>query len=215
MKFTGFAVSLALAGMVSAAAIPGIPGASGAVAGLEGAAKGTLAGLASREIKRGEGDALAGATEGVASSLNGVTGIAGSAAGTVESTTSNAAYTGENLVSGAVPVHKHRDMSGVTGNTVPSLGSGALGSVAGTAGHAVPETSGATGGLVKRILPGAGNVAKASVENDLAMLSGNPSGLIGALGGLHSALASHEITSGQIAALPTALQEVVAYLYTA
>lgn len=43
----------------------------------------------------------------------------------------------------------------------------------------------------------------------------DPSGLIGALGGLHSALAAGDITGGQIAALPTALQQVVAYLYTA
>ena len=96
MKFTVLTFSLALAVIASSAVLPSIPGGSGAIGGIEGAAEGTLSSIGSHGVKRG-------ATDGVTGSLNGIVGIAGSAAGTVESTTSNAAYTGENLVSGAVP----------------------------------------------------------------------------------------------------------------
>ena len=96
MKFTGFAASLALAGMVSAAALPQVPGLNGAVKGMEGAAEGTLAALthgAKRQL-----DALYPVPKAVGSSLNGVTGTTGSAVGTAGSTVSGAAGTAENAV---------------------------------------------------------------------------------------------------------------------
>lgn len=104
MKFTGFAVSLAFAGIVSAAAIPGVPGVDGTVAGVEGAAAGTLAGLthgAKRQL--GLDGAISPVTESVGSTLNGVTGTAGSAVGTVESTLAGAAGTAEKTVADTVP----------------------------------------------------------------------------------------------------------------
>lgn len=52
MKFTHFTLSLALTSMVSAAAIPALPGADGVVGGLEGAADGVVAGVAGGHLKR-------------------------------------------------------------------------------------------------------------------------------------------------------------------
>lgn len=104
MKFTGFAVSLALAGVVSAAALPaGIPGTGGAVAGVEGAAKGTLAGLTGGHSVKRQVSALDPIAESVASTLNGGTGVVGGAVGTVESTVGGAAGTAEKTVAGIVP----------------------------------------------------------------------------------------------------------------
>lgn len=97
MKFTGFAVSFALVGAVSAAALPAVPGAA-AIDNLEG----TL-GKVTGAVKRDETDALTGAIYGTTESLNGVTGIAGSVAGTAESTTSGAVGTVEAEVAGIVP----------------------------------------------------------------------------------------------------------------
>jgi hypothetical protein len=52
MKFTQFTLSLALTSMVSAAAIPALPGADGVLGGLEGAADGVVAGVAGGHLKR-------------------------------------------------------------------------------------------------------------------------------------------------------------------
>lgn len=52
MKFTQLTLSLALTSMVSAAAIPTLPGADGVVGGLEGAADGVVAGVAGGHLKR-------------------------------------------------------------------------------------------------------------------------------------------------------------------
>ncbi|KAJ6004990.1 hypothetical protein N7540_012789 [Penicillium herquei] len=245
MKFTGVAVSIALAGLVSAAALPPIPG-SNAVGGLENTAG----------MKRGAGDAVSGLTYGVSSSLNGVTGIAGSVAGTGESTTAGAVGTVEKGVAGALPGAKRqlgpaegvvggatgategllaaaggavgvkRDgadaLSGAVYGTTSSLNgvTGIAGSVAGTAES---TTAGAVGTVekgvagvlpAKRQLGGVGNIVDASLVNDFSMLTGNPAGLIGALGGVQAALASNKITSGQIATIPAELQHVVAFIYT-
>ncbi|KAJ5547243.1 hypothetical protein N7494_004828 [Penicillium frequentans] len=190
MKFTGFAISFALAGSVSAADIPAVPGnaaidnlegtlgkvtevvkrdgtdaisAKRQLEGIEGAVGGVVgAGLAAG-VKR-DGGAVSGAAYGITSSPNGVTGVAGSVAGTAESTTSGAVGTVEAEVAGIVPA--------------------------------------------KRQLPGLGNVVSASLANDLGMLSGNPSGLIGAL-------SSGGILPSQVATFPAELQHVVTYLYTA
>lgn len=98
MKFTGFAVSFALAGAVSVAALPALPGGS-AVSGLEN----TVGSVGGGALKRGDTDAVSGATYGLTSSLNGVTGIAGSVAGTAESTTSGAVGTVEKGAAGILP----------------------------------------------------------------------------------------------------------------
>ncbi|GLI73094.1 hypothetical protein PoHVEF18_001304 [Penicillium ochrochloron] len=132
MKFTQFTLSLALTSIVSAAAIPALPGADGVVGGLEGAAEGVVAGVAGGHLKRQvfgvdtiEHDLdndLAGhikrqlevvrpVTEGVASSLNGGTGILGSAVGTAESTGQGAVGTVESTVAGAA--HVKRQLPGV------------------------------------------------------------------------------------------------------
>lgn len=124
MKFTGFAVSFALAGIVSSAALPTVPGLSGsegAIGGIEGAAEGITAGIggAKRQLAGVQntaaglvGGAVPGVkrqleviqpvTEGVASSLNGGTGVVGSAVGTVESTGGGIAGTAEKSVTGVL-----------------------------------------------------------------------------------------------------------------
>ncbi|KAJ5916397.1 hypothetical protein N7504_000412 [Penicillium tannophilum] len=193
-------------------------------------------------LKRDGGDAASGLVYGVTGATNGATGIVGSAAGTAESTSSGLVGTAESTVSGAVPA-KRQD-GGVVGSLEDTLGfkrdggdavsglvygvtettNGATGIVGSAAGTAESTSSGLVGtaestvaGAVpaKRQLPGAGNIVKASVQNDLAMLSGNPSGLIGALGGLQAALATGGILPSQISSLPAELQLVVGYLYTA
>lgn len=132
MKFTHFTLSLALTSMVSAAAIPALPGADGVVGGLEGAADGVVAGVAGGHLKRQTqildtiehdlGNNLAGhlkrqlevvqpVTESVASSLNGGTGIVGSAVGTAESTGQGAVGTVESTVAGSG--HLKRQLPGV------------------------------------------------------------------------------------------------------
>ncbi|KAJ5541438.1 hypothetical protein N7494_006514 [Penicillium frequentans] len=249
MKFTGFTFSVALAGIVSAAALPTIPGRT-AVGDIENSPEnnaannieGTLGAL-----KRDGGDAVSGLVYGVTGATNGATGIVGSAAGTAESTSSGLVGTAESTVSGAVPAK--RQLRPVEG-AVDSIADATIGSLKRDGGDAVSglvygvteSTNGATGivgsaagtaestssGLVgtaektvagavpaKRQLPGAGNIVKASVKNDLGMLSGNPSGLIGALGGLQAALATGGILPSQISSLPAELQLVVGYLYTA
>lgn len=103
MKFTGFAVSLALAGMASSAALPVLPnlsGPEGAIGGIEGAAGGIVAG-AVPGVKR-QLEVVQPVTESVASSLNGGTGVVGSAVGTVESTVGGAAGTAENSATGVL-----------------------------------------------------------------------------------------------------------------
>ncbi|KAJ5093388.1 hypothetical protein N7456_009249 [Penicillium angulare] len=225
-----------------------LDGAEGAVGGIEGAVDDTLGGF-----KRDGADALGGAVYGITSSLNGVTGIAGSVAGTAESTTSGAVGTVEKGVSGIVPAKRQLDgaegavdgiegaaegilagvkrddgdaLSGAVYGATSSLNgvTGIAGSVAGTAES---TTSGAVGtveqGLANALpakrqlggLGGLGTVVDASLTNDLSMLSGNPSGLIGALGGLQVALAKGDITHGQISNIPVEMQHVVAFLYTA
>ncbi|KAJ6011265.1 hypothetical protein N7451_002677 [Penicillium sp. IBT 35674x] len=193
-------------------------------------------------LKRDEGDAASGLVYGVTGATNGAVGIVGSAAGTAESTSSGLVGTAESTVSGAVPAK--RQVGGVVDEVENTLGfkrdgsdavsglvygvtestNGATGIVGSAAGTVESTSSGLVGtaestvaGAVpaKRQLPGAGNIVKASVQNDLAMLSGNPSGLIGALGGLQAALATGGILPSQISSLPAELQLVVGYLYTA
>lgn len=98
MKFTGFAVSFALTGAVSVAALPALPGGS-AINGLEH----TVESVGGSALKRGGTDAISGASYGLASNLNGVTGIAGSIAGTAGSTTAGAVGTVEKGVAGVLP----------------------------------------------------------------------------------------------------------------
>ncbi|KAJ5390261.1 uncharacterized protein N7496_001329 [Penicillium cataractarum] len=105
MKFTGFTLSLALTGMISAAAIPGLPGADGVVGGVKGAAEGIVTDVAAGHLKR-QLEAVRPVTEGVASSLNGGTGIVGSAVGTVESTGQGAVGTVESTVAGATHIKR-------------------------------------------------------------------------------------------------------------
>lgn len=98
MKFTALAASFALAGAVSAAALPAIADVGGALAGVEGAATGTLAGLTHAKRQLGLEQAAAPITESVGSSLNGATAIVGNAAGTVGSTVAGGAGTAEHVV---------------------------------------------------------------------------------------------------------------------
>ncbi|KAJ5239579.1 hypothetical protein N7468_004198 [Penicillium chermesinum] len=188
MKFTELAISLAFAGVVSSAAIQGLglPIVEGTVAGVDGAVDGTLSAAG---LKRDSGDALSGAVYGVTSSLNGVTGIAGSLAGTAESTTSGLVGTAESTVGGLIPAKRDE-----------------LGAITGTVEGTVDTTVGATTDAVEAVVPP--TVHGISVYR-------NPSGLIGALEGLHVALARGDITHGQLSGIPVELENVVAYLYTA
>lgn len=140
MKFTGFTLSLALTSMVSAAAIPALPGTDGVVGGLEGAAEGIVAGVAGGHLRR-QLEVVQPVTEGVASSLNGGTGIVGSAVGTVESTGQGAVGTAESTVSGTLGGVKRQlaAVQPVTEGVASSLngGTGIVGSAVGTAKSAV------------------------------------------------------------------------------
>lgn len=123
MKFTGIAISLAFAGVVSSAALPpvGLPnmsGPEGAIGKLEGQAGSIITGAVKRQtqgimdtvsdvtnslhgVKR-QLQYLQPITESVASSMNGGTGVVGSAVGTVETTVGGAAGTAENSVTGVL-----------------------------------------------------------------------------------------------------------------
>lgn len=162
MKFTGFAISLAFTGIASAAAIRGLPGVEGTVAGVEGAAAGTLAGLthgAKRQL--GLDGTITPITESGGSTLNGATGITGSAVGTVGSTVAGAAGTAEKIVAGAVPCmflllmssecFKLTVIAAVKRqlNALEPVAEGAgssLNGVTGTAGSAVGTVGSTTGG---------------------------------------------------------------------
>lgn len=100
MKFTGLAASFALAGAVSAAALPAIPGVGGALAGVESAAAGTLAGLTHHKRQLGLGGTVSPITDSVGSSLNGATAIVGNVAGSGDGTVGGLAGTAEHTVSG-------------------------------------------------------------------------------------------------------------------
>ncbi|KAJ5115407.1 hypothetical protein NUU61_001166 [Penicillium alfredii] len=147
MKFTGFAVSLALAGVVSAGVIPAASNIDGTVAGTEGAAVGAVAPVTDSTghivddathsvrglggaIKRDAGNEVGAATQALPGAVNGATGIAGSAVGTTESTVSGAAGTVEGTVAG-LGSHKRDDLGGAVsgaGNTVDSTVGSTVGS---------------------------------------------------------------------------------------
>ncbi|KAJ5944202.1 hypothetical protein N7516_004370 [Penicillium verrucosum] len=127
MKFTGFTVSLALAGLSYSAAIPVLGNAEDTVSGIEGAVGGvtgpaaniaapitSTAGGLNGAIKRDGTAALGETVETIPSLANGAVGIAGSAVGTVE-----------NTVSGVGPAGKRQlnnDLIGSTlGSAVPAI----------------------------------------------------------------------------------------------
>ncbi|KAJ5918413.1 hypothetical protein N7466_009069 [Penicillium verhagenii] len=97
-------------------------------------------------------------------------------------------------------------IAGSAAGTAETTSAGAVGTVESTVAGVVPA---------KRQLPGLGNVVDASVQNDLGMLTGNPSGLIGALAGLQTALSTGNILPSQISSLPVEFEYVVEFLYTA
>ncbi|KAJ5234978.1 uncharacterized protein N7469_004146 [Penicillium citrinum] len=245
MKFTGLAVSLALAGVVSSAALPTVPGIStseGALAGAQGAADGLTAGIAGKR----QLDAVQPITESAASSLNGVTGVTGSAVGTVESTVGGAAGTAENGVTGVLGASK-RQLEGVTGTvtgllngvggkrqldavqpvseSVASTLNGGTGIVGGAVGTAESTVGGVAGTAETAVSSGLGNVKRqfgnlpATFQQTgtdvLAGLSGNPSGIYGALNNLRTVVAAGEISPDQISNLPAAVQGVIAKLAVA
>ncbi|OOQ87867.1 hypothetical protein PEBR_14967 [Penicillium brasilianum] len=310
MKFTGFTFSFALAGMVSAAAIPGLPGADGVVGGVKGAAEGIVTGVADSHLKRqlanvqpitegvasslnggtgivgsavgtaestgqgavgtvestiagaahvkrqfADGDALnlltyddgtgkptlknvnnvAGlkrqldvvqpVTEGVASSLNGATGIVGGAVGTAESTSQGAVGTAESTVAGVGHAKRQlKEVQPVTDGVASSL-NGATGIVGSAAGTAESTSQGAVG-TVESTVAGVGSAAKRQLGNlpatasqtgtdVLAGLSGNPSGIYGALANLQMLIKAGEISPSDISNLPAAFQRIVANLAVA
>ncbi|KAJ5439720.1 uncharacterized protein N7458_010718 [Penicillium daleae] len=278
MKFTGFTLSLALTSMVSAAAIPALPGTDGVVGGLEGAAEGIVAGVAGGHLRR-QLEVVQPVTEGVASSLNGGTGIVGSAVGTVESTGQGAVGTAESTVSGTLGGVKRQlaavqpvtegvasSLNGRTGivgsavGTAESTGQGAVRTAESTVGGvrhvkrqlevAQPVTEGvasslnggtgivgsavgtaeSTGqgavGTVESFVAGVGSAAKRQLGNLpatasqtgtdlLAGLSGNPSGIYGALANLQMLVNAGEISPSDISNMPAAVQRVIANLAVA
>jgi len=96
MKFTGFAATLAFAGIVSAAALPQAPKINGATEGMQAAAEGTLAGL-THGVKR-QLEALHPVTGAAGNTLHGVTGTVGSTVGTGEGAVGGVAGAAENTV---------------------------------------------------------------------------------------------------------------------
>ncbi|CAI7601425.1 unnamed protein product [Penicillium viridicatum] len=136
MKFTGFTVSLALAGLSYSAALPVLGNPEGTASGIEGAVGGvtgsaaniaapitSTAGGLTGAIKRDGTDALGDTVETIPSLANGAVTIAGSAVGTGESVVSGAAGTAENAVSGpAAKRQPNNDLIGSTlGSAVPAI----------------------------------------------------------------------------------------------
>ncbi|KAJ5978928.1 hypothetical protein N7501_002270 [Penicillium viridicatum] len=138
MKFTGFTVSLALAGLSYSAALPVLGNSEGTASGIEGVVGGvtgsaanivapitSTAGGLTGAVKRDGTAALDETVETIPSLANGAVDIAGSAVGTGESLVSGAAGTAENAVSGAGPAGKRQlknDLIGSTlGSAVPAI----------------------------------------------------------------------------------------------
>lgn len=246
MKFTGFTISLALAGVVSSAALPSLPnlsGPEGAIGGIEGAAGGLTAGIAGAKRQL---EVVQPVTESVASSLNGGTGVAGSAVGTVESTVGGVAGTAENSVTGALGAVK-RQLNGVetaaagllngvgakrqlevvqpVTESVASTLNGGTGVVGGAVGTVESTVGGAAGTAENAVSNGLGNVKRqfgnlpATFQQTgtdvLAGLSGNPSGIYGALANLQTIVAAGELSPSDISNLPAAVQRVIANLAVA
>lgn len=192
MKFTGFTLSLALTSMVSAAAIPALPGTDGVVGGLEGAAEGIVAGVAGGHLRR-QLEVVQPVTEGVASSLNGGTGIVGSAVGTVESTGQGAVGTAESTVSGTLGGVKRQlaAVQPVTEGVASSLNgrTGIVGSAVGTAestGRGAVGTAESTVGGVRHV--------KRQLEVAQPVTEGVASSLNGGTGIVGSAVGTAEST---------------------
>lgn len=173
--------------MVSAAAIPALPGADGVVGVVEGAAQGIVTGVTDGHMKR-QLEVAQPVTEGVKSSLNGGTGIVGSAVGTVESTGQGAVGTAESAIAGAGHVKRESDSLSGSDNAVlgDSIGeitrSASMLPVAGVVGTAESTIAGA--GHVKRQL----EVVKPVAEGVASSLNGG-TGIVG------SAVGTAESTS--------------------
>ncbi|KUM58522.1 hypothetical protein ACN42_g8642 [Penicillium freii] len=122
MKFTGFTVSLALAGLSYSAALPVLGNPKGTASGIAAPITST-AGALTGAIKRDGTDALGDTVETIPSLANGAVTIAGSAVGTGERVVSGAAGTAENAVSGpAAKRQLNNDLIGSTlGSAVPAI----------------------------------------------------------------------------------------------
>ncbi|KAJ5953160.1 hypothetical protein N7454_000056 [Penicillium verhagenii] len=188
-----------IVGVVGSAAGTGESASAGAV----GTVESTVAGVvpAKREVPGLTG--LNGVPSGTA--VGDVEGMAEGTVASVKRDGSTDALTG--TVYGVT--ESTNGLVGIVGSaagTGESTSAGAVGTVESTVAGVVPA---------KRQLPGLGNVVDASVQNDLGMLTGNPSGLIGALAGLQTALSTGNILPSQISSLPVEFEYVVEFLYTA
>ncbi|KAJ5276551.1 hypothetical protein N7524_002704 [Penicillium chrysogenum] len=132
MKFTGFTVSLAVAGLGYSAALPVLGNVNGAVSGVEGVVGGatgsaakivapitSTAGGLTGGLKRDNTASLGETAETIPGLANAAVGIAGSAVGTGESLVSGAAGTAEKAIAGAGPAAK-RGVNDLVGSTLGS-----------------------------------------------------------------------------------------------
>ncbi|KAJ5539975.1 hypothetical protein N7513_008307 [Penicillium frequentans] len=184
----------------------GVTGATNGATGIAGSAAGTAESTSSGLVGTAEKT-----VSGAVPAKRQLRAVEGAVDSIADTTIGSLKRDGGDAVSGLVygVTESTNGATGIVGSaagTAESTSSGLVGTAEKTVAGAVPA---------KRQLPGAGNIVKASVKNDLAMLSGNPSGLIGALGGLQAALATGGILPSQISSLPAELQLVVGYLYTA
>ncbi|KAJ5891769.1 uncharacterized protein N7473_007997 [Penicillium subrubescens] len=198
-----------------------------------GTVKQTLSDTLGHAVKR-QLEVVQPVTEGVASSLNGGTGIIGSAAGTgiigsaagtAESTGQGAVGTAESTVAGAGHLKRQLEaVQPVTEGVASSLngGTGIIGSAAGTA----ESTGQGAVGTVESTVAGLGSVAKRQLGNlpatasqtgtdIMAGLSGNPSGIYGALANLQMLVNAGKISPSDISNMPAAVQRVIANLAVA
>ncbi|KAJ5386672.1 hypothetical protein N7509_009213 [Penicillium cosmopolitanum] len=245
MKFTGIAVSFALVGIVSSAALPpvGLPNMSvpeGAIGGLERTAGGIVTGAAKRQLQY-----IQPVTESVASSMNGGTGVVGSAVGTVESTVGGAAGTAENSVTGVLGAAKRQIKNSVeevvrpledgllrrkdpiqpVSEAVASTLNGGTGVVGGAVGTVESTTGGVAGTAENTVSNGLAHVKRqfgnlpATMQQTgtdvLAGLSGNPSGIYGALANLQMIVAAGKLNPSDINDPTGAVQRVIANLAVA
>jgi hypothetical protein len=129
-------------------------------------------------------------TEAAGSSLNGVTGLTGSAVGNAENTVGGAAGTAENLVANAAGGTFIRS---VWRNLVLTYFSG----------------------LKTRQIGNLPATLDQTIQFALVGLSGNPTGLYGALNNLHTIVNAGDISHEDLTNMPQAIQDVIAHLAVA
>ncbi|KAJ5550948.1 hypothetical protein N7461_005646 [Penicillium sp. DV-2018c] len=188
MKFTGFTISLALAGSAYSAALPPSATPRGTVGGAFAGAANLVApvtssaGVLTHPIKRGNTEAIGQTIQAVPGIVNGPIDIAGSAVGTGESLVSGAAYTAENAIGGAAGAAKRDnvDAIGQTLQTVPSTINSPIAIVGSAIGTGESLASGAAY-TAENAIGGAGPATKRDMDDIVDGTVGQAGDIVGGL----------------------------------